>query len=71
MYAGAPRVVASLWSVNDDSTAALMVSFFRGMIKDHKRPAEALRAAQVEMLRSKKWQAPHFWAAFVLQGEWR
>jgi CHAT domain-containing protein len=71
MYAGAPRVVASLWSVNDDSTAALMVSFFRGMIKQGKRPAEALRAAQIKMLRSERWKAPHYWAPFVLQGEWR
>jgi CHAT domain-containing protein/Tfp pilus assembly protein PilF len=71
MYAGAARVVVSLWSVRDESTAQLMVSFYRGMIKEGKRPAEALRAAQIEMLKSDRWSAPHFWAAFVLQGEWR
>jgi CHAT domain-containing protein/tetratricopeptide (TPR) repeat protein len=71
MYAGAPRVVASLWAVRDDSTAKLMVSFYRGMIKEKKRPADALRAAQIEMLKTERWQSPHYWAAFVLQGEWR
>jgi CHAT domain-containing protein/tetratricopeptide (TPR) repeat protein len=71
MYAGSPRVVVSLWSVRDDSTAQLMVSFYRGMIKEGKRPAEALRAAQIEMLKGEHWQAPRYWAAFMLQGEWR
>jgi CHAT domain-containing protein/Tfp pilus assembly protein PilF len=71
MYAGAARVVASLWSVRDESTAQLMLSFYRGMIKERKRPAEALRAAQIKMLRSGRWSAPHYWAPFVLQGEWR
>ncbi|MBK9707534.1 MAG: CHAT domain-containing protein [Acidobacteria bacterium] len=34
-------------------------------------PAAALRAAQVEMWKQKQWQAPYYWAAFVLQGEWK
>ena len=71
MYAGAARVVVSLWSVDDEATAKLMVSFYRSLLKDGKRPAEALRAAQIEMLKSGRWQAPHYWAAFVLQGELR
>ena len=71
MYAGAPRVVASLWAVRDESTSELMVDFYRGMIKQGKRPAEALRAAQIEMLKTNRWSAPHYWAPFVLQGEWR
>jgi CHAT domain-containing protein/Tfp pilus assembly protein PilF len=71
IYAGAPRVVASLWSVKDESTATLMVSFFRRMIKEGKRPAEALRLAQIQMLTSTKWRAPHYWAPFIIQGEWR
>jgi CHAT domain-containing protein len=71
MYAGAPRVVASLWSVRDASTAELMGNFYRGMIKEGKRPAEALRAAQIEMLTKSRWRAPRFWAPFVLQGEWK
>ncbi|MGH9840426.1 MAG: CHAT domain-containing protein [Blastocatellia bacterium] len=71
MYAGAARVVVSLWSVNDRATSELMVKFYQKMLKENRRPAEALRAAQVELLRQKQWQSPYFWAAFVLQGEWK
>jgi CHAT domain-containing protein len=71
IYAGAARVVVSLWKVDDDATAELMIKFYRGMLKEGKRPAEALRAAEVEMSKSDQWKSPHYWAAFVLQGEWR
>jgi CHAT domain-containing protein len=71
MYAGAARVMASLWKVQDDATAELMKRFYRGVLKDGMRPAAALRAAQVEMWKSKQWRSPYYWAAFVLQGEWK
>jgi CHAT domain-containing protein/uncharacterized protein HemY len=71
MYAGAARVVVSLWSVNDRATAELMAKFYEKMLKENQRPAAALRAAQVEMWRGKQWQSPYYWAAFVLQGEWK
>jgi CHAT domain-containing protein len=71
MYAGAQRVMVSLWSLKDESTSQLMSSFYRGMLKEGKRAPEALRAAQLEMLKQSRWQAPHYWAPFVLQGEWR
>jgi CHAT domain-containing protein len=71
MYAGAARVVVSLWSVNDKATAELMAKFYQKMLKQGERPAAALRAAQVEMRRQKQWQSPYYWAAFTLQGEWR
>jgi CHAT domain-containing protein/Tfp pilus assembly protein PilF len=71
MYAGAPRVVASLWQVSDLATAELMKHFYRGLLKDGMRPAAALRAAQLEMIKQKRWSSPYFWAAFALQGEWR
>jgi CHAT domain-containing protein len=71
MYAGSPRVVASLWKVSDAATAELMKSFYQGMLKEKMRPAAALRAAQIEMWKQKRWQAPFYWAAFELQGEWR
>jgi CHAT domain-containing protein len=71
MYAGAPRVVASLWRIDDRATAEMMRRFYQGMLKDGLRPAAALRAAQVSMLSEKRWQSPHYWAAFTLQGEWR
>jgi CHAT domain-containing protein/Flp pilus assembly protein TadD len=71
MYAGAARVVVSLWSVDDEATSELMTSFYSRMIQDHQSPASALRAAQIEMLKHPGWQAPYYWAAFVLQGEWK
>lgn len=71
MYAGARRVVVSLWNVNDKATAELMGRFYRGMLREKKTPAAALRTAQMEMSRQKQWQSPYYWAAFVLQGEWR
>lgn len=71
MYAGAPRVVASFWRIEDRASAEIMKRFYEAMLKDGLRPAAALRAAQVSMLREKRWQSPHYWAAFTIQGEWR
>jgi CHAT domain-containing protein/tetratricopeptide (TPR) repeat protein len=71
MYAGAARVVVSLWSVDDEATSMLMANFYSRMLKDRMPAAAALRAAQIEMLKQPKWQAPYYWAAFVLQGEWK
>ena len=71
MYAGAPRVVASLWQVNDVATAELMRRFYRGMLHDKLRPAAALRAAQTEIARDPRWTSPYFWAGFALQGDWK
>ena len=71
MYAGAARVVASLWRVDDAATAELMKRFYRRMLKDEMRPAAALRAAQVEMWRRPQWRSPFYWGGFVLQGEWK
>ena len=71
MYAGAARVVASLWNVDDDATAELMKRFYRRMLQDNMPAAAALRAAQVEMWQQKQWHSPYYWAAFVLQGEWK
>jgi CHAT domain len=71
MYAGAERVVASLWQVEDQATAQLMRYFYRGMLKENLRPSAALRAAQIEMSKSSRWSSPYYWAGFVMQGEWR
>lgn len=70
MHAGAPRVVASLWNVDDSATAELMSRFYRQMIVNGLRPAAALRAAQLDLAKERRYQSPYFWAAFVLQGEW-
>jgi len=71
MYAGAQRVVVSLWTVDDEGTATLMSSFYQGMLQKGLTPAAALRAAQLEMWKQEKWKSPYYWAAFTLQGEWR
>jgi CHAT domain-containing protein len=71
LYAGAPRVVATLWEIDDRTTAEVMRHFYEGMLSRGETPAAALRAAQVEMSKSKGWDAPYFWAAFTLHGEWR
>jgi CHAT domain-containing protein/tetratricopeptide (TPR) repeat protein len=70
MYAGSARVVASLWKVDDDATEELMARFYREMLSGKRSPAGALREAQVAMWRGRRWHAPYYWAAFVLQGEY-
>jgi CHAT domain-containing protein len=71
MYAGATRVVASLWKVSDAATATLMAEFYRAMEQDHLAPAAALRQAQISMWKQKRWSDPYYWAAFQIQGEWK
>ena len=71
LYAGASRVVATLWSVEDKATAELMRRFYSGIFKDKLSPASALRAAQLAMWHDKQWRSPYYWGAFTLQGEWR
>lgn len=71
MHAGAARVAVSLWNVNDRATAELMERFYSHLLRDHLPPSRALQEAQVSMWHEDKWQAPYYWAGFVLQGEWR
>jgi CHAT domain-containing protein len=72
MYAGAPRIVASLWKVDDRATSELMKRFYQGMLgPEALRPAGALRQAQLSIWKQKQWREPYYWAAFVLQGEWK
>jgi CHAT domain-containing protein len=71
MYAGVPRVVASLWRINDRAAAELMRHFYEAMFTQNLTPAAALRAAQIKMWRTSEWRFPYYWGAFVLEGEWR
>ena len=71
LYAGAPRVVATLWEVDDRTTAEVMKRFYRSMLVRGQTPAAALRSAQISMWKTKGWDMPYYWAAFTLQGEWR
>ena len=71
MYAGARRVVVSLWSVNDAATSELMAKFYQKMLQEGQNPVKALREAQLEMWNSGQWRSPYYWAAFTVQGDWR
>jgi CHAT domain-containing protein len=70
LYAGAKSVIASLWKVNDDATAALMSRLY-ARIKKGESPGSALRSAQLEMVRDEQWSEPYYWAAFALQGDYK
>ncbi|HLA79126.1 MAG TPA: CHAT domain-containing protein, partial [Vicinamibacteria bacterium] len=69
-YAGARSVLASLWEVSDASTAELMRHFY-GQLGRGVPKAEALRRAQLELLKRPATAAPFYWAAFGLVGDWR
>jgi len=70
LYAGAKSVIASLWKVNDAATATLMSRLY-ARIRKGEGPGSALRGAQLEMIRDEQWSNPYYWAAFVLQGDYR
>ena len=79
MYAGAPTVGVSLWSVADRSTADLMADFYRRLLVSTAgstsptgvSASSAMREAQLAMIAGKKYSAPFYWAPFVLVGDWR
>lgn len=71
MYAGAARVLASLWSVDDRATAKLMESFYHHLLVGKRPAADALRRAQLEMASRPERRSPYYWAGFSLQGEWK
>jgi CHAT domain-containing protein len=70
LYAGSPRVVASLWEVDDEATALLMSRFYRGVVRERLPAATALARAQREVREVPRWHDPHYWAGFVLTGSW-
>ena len=70
-YAGAKTVAASLWQIDDRTAAAFMRPFYEALLLRHETPPAALRSAQLAMWRNKGWDAPYYWAAFTVQGEWR
>lgn len=69
IYAGSPRVVVSLWSVNDAATGQLMKAFYEGM--KNKSAPTALRDAQMQLMQNPEFRHPFFWAPFQLTGDWR
>lgn len=69
MHAGSPRVVATLWKVDDYATSLLMEKFYQRLFRTKLSPAAALRQSQIELMNQERWRAPFYWAAFVLHGE--
>ncbi|MEA5464365.1 CHAT domain-containing protein [Leptothoe sp. PORK10 BA2] len=70
LRSGARSTLASLWSVDDQSTAQLMVKFYDMLNQPETTKAEALRQAQIALLGQDGYQHPFFWAAFVMVGNW-
>jgi CHAT domain-containing protein len=68
MALGVPQLVASLWKVEDQATAELMTRFYR-QLRNGDRPPEALRLAQLSMMRDPEWSDPSFWAGFIFLGD--
>jgi CHAT domain-containing protein len=67
-YAGSPRVVVSLWSVADRSTAELMAGFYGHLVGDGRSAAESLHRAKAELRKEPEFAHPFHWAAFVVMG---
>ena len=70
MRSGARSVVATLWSVNDESTAEFMVHFYQELQKTEISKSEALRQAQMKLIQSPTYSHPYYWAPFVMLGNW-
>lgn len=70
LYAGARSVVTTLWRNDDAASGELMVAFYRH-VRAGLTNAEALRAAQLDVLAQDKWNSPYHWAAFSLTGDYR
>lgn len=68
--AGARSTIASLWSLDDDSGAVLMGEFYKELSQNPSSKAEALRRAQQTLLTNPQYDAPRFWAPYVLLGNW-
>lgn len=69
LYAGSPSVVSTLWSIDDRASARLMESFHRHLRAGTPAAAEALRAAQLDLLRNGSTASPYYWAGFTLTGD--
>jgi CHAT domain-containing protein len=67
--AGAPTTVASQWKVESSSTTELMLEFHRQLLSGKVSKAEALRRAQIKLMRNPKYKHPSYWAAWVIVGD--
>ncbi|NEO97323.1 MAG: CHAT domain-containing protein [Symploca sp. SIO2E9] len=70
LRSGARSTLATLWSVQDESTAELMAEFYRELSQAEVSKASALRQAQLSLLQEPQYEHPFYWAPFVLVGNW-
>lgn len=68
--AGTRSTIASLWSLDDNSGAVLMEQFYQQLVQNQLSKAEALRQAQIALLKNPDYSAPRFWAPYILLGNW-
>ena len=68
--AGAKSTIASLWSVNDQATTKLMSQLYQELVIEHQEKAQAIRNAQLALLKDPNYQHPYYWSSFVLVGNW-
>jgi len=69
LRAGTPTILATLWEVDDEATGLLMKVFYDNLRKQGK--AEALKGAQLALMKNPKFAFPYYWAPFILVGDWR
>jgi CHAT domain-containing protein len=67
---GARSTLATLWSVDDRSTSSFMVEFYQGLAQSQVTKVQALRDAQLALLKQPEFRHPYYWAPFVLVGNW-
>ncbi|MTJ06209.1 CHAT domain-containing protein [Anabaena sp. UHCC 0204] len=67
---GARSTIASLWSVDDNSTSQFMIEFYNQLANSQVTKAEAIRNAQLAILKQPQFQNPYYWAPFILVGNW-
>ncbi|MEH2415065.1 CHAT domain-containing protein [Nostoc sp.] len=68
--AGARSTIASLWQIDDESTAMFVSAFYRELKSGKITKAEAMHRAQLQLLKHPNYKAPSFWSAYVLIGNW-
>jgi CHAT domain-containing protein len=67
---GARSTLATLWAVNDASTARFIAEFYQRLLQPQVSKTQAVREAQLALLHSQEFSHPYFWAPFILVGNW-
>jgi CHAT domain-containing protein len=70
IQAGARSALATLWFINDEATSELVADFYRQLNTGQQTKAQALQAAQVNMMTNTQFKHPSFWAPFLMIGNW-